>query len=418
MLVIAPKRVAEDTWAKETEKWDHLSHLKISKILGDASTRRSAIRQDADIYVVNRENVPWLCEEIGPDWKFDTVIIDELSSFKSPSAKRFKALRRNLGKMNRVIGLTGTPAPKGYIDLWSELYLIDKGERLGRTVTKYRNTFFLPDKMSGHIVYSYRLKDGAREQIDSLLKDICMSLDKETYLSLPGQEYQEYRIDAPEALIRQYRQFKRDRVMEAADESGEVIAANAATLTGKLLQFGNGAIYAETEDGRQTVRHIHDLKLDALEEIVESVREENEPLLVLYAYRHDRDRITERLNKRFGKGTVESLDTPEDITRWNSGKMAVALAHPASVGHGLNLQYGGHIIVWFGLPWSLELYQQANERLNRPGQKHKCIIIHLIMNNMHDEFVLKALRERKKEQSLLLDALKMAEEHNPGDDKM
>lgn len=400
VLVIAPLRVARDTWAREAAKWDHLQHLQVSVVLGDARERLAALERPADVYVINRENVPWLCETLF-DWPFDMVVIDELSSFKSVQAKRFKALRKVRGHIRRIVGLTGTPAPNGLIDLWPQIYLLDRGERLGKTVGAYRARYFTPDRANGHIVYSYRLLPGADEAIQARIADICMSLRKEDYLSLPGQLYETVEITPPPALLKQYRQFERDRIMEAMDGDGEIVALNAAALTGKLLQFANGAIY----DDNGNPHLIHNLKLDALEDLIEAAN--GEPVLVFYAFKHDRDRIMRRVSCR-------ELATSEDIDAWNRKEIPVALAHPASVGHGLNLQEGGHIIIWFGLTWSLELYQQANERLNRPGQTHVCRIYHLVLKGTHDERVLAALERKDTSQRALIDALRATlEERKP-----
>lgn len=400
VLVIAPLRVARDTWAREAAKWDHLQHLRVSVVLGDARERLAALERPAEVYVINRENVPWLCETLF-DWPFDMVVIDELSSFKSVQAKRFKALRQVRGHIRRIVGLTGTPAPNGLIDLWPQIYLLDRGERLGKTVGAYRARYFTPDRVNGHIVYSYRLLPGADEAIQARIADICMSLRKEDYLSLPGQLYETVEITPPPALLKQYRQFERDRIMEAMDGDGEIVALNAAALTGKLLQFANGAIY----DDNGNSHLIHNLKLDALEDLIEAAN--GEPVLVFYAFKHDRDRIMRRVSCR-------ELVTSEDIDAWNRKEIPVAIAHPASVGHGLNLQEGGHIIIWFGLTWSLELYQQANERLNRPGQTHVCRIYHLVLKGTHDERVLAALERKDTSQRALIDALRgTLEERKP-----
>lgn len=400
VLVIAPLRVARDTWAREAAKWDHLQRLRVSVVLGDARERLAALERPADVYVINRENVPWLCETLF-DWPFDMVVIDELSSFKSVQAKRFKALRKVRGYIRRIVGLTGTPAPNGLIDLWPQIYLLDRGERLGKTVGAYRARYFTPDRANGHIVYSYRLLPGADEAIQARIADVCMSLRKEDYLSLPGQLYETVEITPPPALLKQYRQFERDRIMEAMDGDGEIVALNAAALTGKLLQFANGAIY----DDNGNSHLIHNLKLDALEDLIEAAN--GEPVLVFYAFKHDRDRIMRRVSCR-------ELVTSEDIDAWNRKEIPVAIAHPASVGHGLNLQEGGHIIIWFGLTWSLELYQQANERLNRPGQTHVCRIYHLVLKGTHDERVLAALERKDTSQRALIDALRgTLEERKP-----
>lgn len=394
MLVIAPLRVAENTWSKETEKWEHLRHLKISKVMGSAKQRLAALAAPADVYVINRENVLWLVETIGKDWPFRIVVIDELSSFKSAQAKRWKALRRVRSRIDRIIGLTGTPRPNGLEDLWPEAYLLDQGERLGRTLSVFRTKYLVPEKMNGHIVYSYRPREGAEAEVYEKLSDICMSIRKEDVLSLPGQLYEDVVLEPSKALLRRYKQFEREKVLECLDDNGQIIAGTEAALTNKLLQFANGAIY-DLDGG---VHHIHDIKLDALEEMVEAAG--GDPVLVLYAYRHDADRIRGRIPCR-------ALDKPSDIDAWNRGEIPVALAHPASIGHGLNLQDGGHIIIWYGLTWNLELYQQANERLNRPGQKHVCRIYHLILGGTHDERVLRALNNKDKGQAAAIEALRL-----------
>ena len=336
----------------------------------------------------------WLVETLGNRWKFPIVVIDELSSFKSAQAKRWKALRRVRGRIHRIIGLTGTPRPNGLEDLFPEIYLLDQGERLGRTLGAFRARYLIPEKMSGHIVYSYRPKEGAEDEVYTKLSDICMSIRKDDVLSLPGQIYEDVELDAPPDILKKYKQFEKDKVMECLDAEGEIVAGTEAALTNKLLQFANGAIY--DLDGQ--VHRIHDIKLDALEEMLEEAG--GEPVLVLYAYKHDADRIRERIKCR-------ALDKPEDMDAWNRGEIPVALAHPASIGHGLNLQEGGHLLIWFGLPWSLELYQQANERLNRPGQKNVCRIYHLILKGTHDERVLKSLQNKEKGQAGALEALRL-----------
>ena len=394
VLVIAPKRVAENTWSKECQKWPHLQHLRVVKIMGTAKQRIDAILTKADIYVINRENVVWLVDLLQNRWPFKIVVIDELSSFKSAQAKRFKALRRVRGRIKRIIGLTGTPRPNGIEDLWPEVYLLDQGERLGKTISTFRSRYLVPDKMNGHVVYSYRPKDGAEAEIYDRLADICMSTRKEDVLDLPGQIYEDIELEPSPALRKQYKQFERDKVLECLDADGEVVAGSAAALTNKLLQFANGAIY----DMDGVAHHLHDVKLDALEEMLEEAG--GDPVLVLYAYKHDADRIKTRVKCR-------ALDTPEDIDAWNRGEIPVALAHPASIGHGLNLQEGGHIIIWFGLTWSLELYQQANERLNRPGQRNVCRVYHLILKGTHDERVLKSLKNKDEGQAAAIEALRL-----------
>ncbi len=394
MLVIAPKRVAENTWSKETAKWEHLRHLRISTVIGSAKERQAALDATADLYVINRENVGWLVEHLGGRWPFPIVVIDELSSFKNQQAKRWKALRRVRGRIKRIIGLTGTPRPNGLEDLWPEIYLLDGGARLGRTVGSFRQQFLVPERMNGFVVYSYRPKEGAEAEVYERISDICMSVRKEDVITLPGQIYEDVEVTPPPSILKQYKQFEKEKVMECLDDNGEIIAGSAAALTNKLLQFANGAIY--DLDGQ--VHKIHDLKLDALEELVEAAG--GDSVLVLYNYQHDKDRIMERIDCRL-------LDTPEDIEAWNSGEIPVALAHPASIGHGLNLQDGGHIIVWFGLTWSLELYQQANERLNRPGQKHVCKVYHLMLKGTHDERVLQALQRKDIGQAAAIEALRL-----------
>ena len=394
VLVIAPKRVAENTWSKEADKWEHLHHLRVVKIMGTAKQRQEALCEVGDVFVINRENVVWLVEHIGKHWPFPIVVIDELSSFKSARAKRWKALRRVRGRIRRTIGLTGTPRPNGLGDLWSEAYLLDRGERLGRTLSAFRARYLVPEKMNGHIVYSYRPREGAESEVYERLSDICMSIRKEDVLSLPGQIYEDVVLTAPPALLKKYKQFERDKVLECLDEDGEIVAGTAAALTNKLLQFANGAIY----DIDGNVHHIHDIKLDALEELVEAAG--GDPVLLLYSYKHDAERIRQRI-------TCRALDTPEDIDAWNRGEIPVALAHPASIGHGLNLQDGGHILIWYGVPWSLELYQQANERLNRPGQKNVCRIYHLILKGTHDERVLRSLNNKDKGQAAAIEALRL-----------
>ena len=428
VLVIAPKRVAENTWSKETAKWEHLSHLRISTVIGSAKERRAAIAQLADIYVINRENVGWLVDEMGGFWPFPIVVIDELSSFKNQQAKRWKALRRVRGRIKRIIGLTGTPRPNGLEDLWPEIYLLDGGARLGKTVGAFRQRYLVPERMNGFVVYSYRPKEGAESEVYERISDICMSVRKEDVITLPGQIYEDVEISAPPVLLKQYKQFEKEKVMEwwavreAQKGAGiydrviredyeklsefsrsvgvdpnihtDIVAGSAAALTNKLLQFANGAIY--DMDGQ--VHEIHNLKLDALEELLEAAG--GDSVLVLYNYQHDKDRIMERIDCRL-------LDTPEDIEAWNRGEIPVAIAHPASIGHGLNLQDGGHIIVWFGLTWSLELYQQANERLNRPGQKHVCKVYHLMLKGTHDERVLQALQRKDIGQAAAIEALRL-----------
>lgn len=407
-LVIAPKRVAEDTWSREAGKWDHLRGLRVVKVLGTAAQRAAALAQDGDVYVINRENVVWLVETLGANWPFDGIVIDELSSFKSARAKRWKALRRVAGMATYVYGLTGTPAPNGYIDLWPEIYLLDRGDRLGRTLGAFRDTYFSPGAHKGHVVYEWRLKPGAKERIDAKLSDLCLSMSKADWLDLPACIYNTVEVQLSAEARAIYDRFKAEKILpllhgaeglRLAEDTGEnydaaVIGDMAATVSGKLLQMANGAVY--DEDG--AVFHIHDEKLDALEEIAEA--NPNQPLLVFYAYRHDLTRIQERFPK------AVKLRDSETIRDWNAGRIPMLLCSPASAGHGLNLQEGGHIIVWFGLPWSLELYQQANDRLHRMGQT-QAVIVHLIVaRGTYDERVVDVLAGKEATQKGLLDALK------------
>lgn len=394
VLVIAPKRVAEHTWAKEREKWAHLRHLRVVKIMGTAKQRQDALKEQADIFVVNRENVVWLTEQVGKHWPFPIVVIDELSSFKSAQSKRWKALRRVRGQIKRVIGLTGTPRPNGIEDLYPEIYLLDRGERLGKTITSFRSRYLVPEKMNGNIVYSYRPRDGAEKEIYDKLSDICMSISKDDVLKLPGQLLENIELLPPPALLKKYKQFEREKVLECMDGNGDIMAGTEAALLGKLTQFAGGSIY--DMDGQ--AHHIHDVKLDALEELIEEAG--GDPVLVLYGYKHEADRIRARIPCR-------SLDTAADIDAWNRGEIPVALAHPASIGHGLNLQDGGHITVWYTLTYSLELYEQANERMNRPGQKHVCIVYHLILKGTVDEKILAALARKESGQRGAIEALKL-----------
>jgi len=397
-LVIAPKRVAENTWTKECEKWAHLSALRVFPIMGDKDKRLAALARaragEGDIYVINRDNVVWLIEACCSSWPFKIVVIDELSSFKSSQAKRWKALRKVRGKIERIIGLTGTPRPNGIEDLWPEVYLLDQGKRLGRTLGSFRDNYLLPDKRSGQIIYSYKPRPGAEDAVYTEISDICMSINKADVLSLPGQIYENIELNLAPAMLKKYKQFERDKVLENIGADGCIMAGSEAALTNKLLQFANGAIYDETGEAVP----LHDTKLDALEELIEEAG--GDPVIVLYAYKHDAARIRQRISCR-------QLDTTDDIAAWNRGEIPVAIAHPASIGHGLNLQDGGHIIIWYGLSWSLELYQQANERLNRPGQKNVCRIYHLICKGTHDERVLRALERKDKGQAAALEALRL-----------
>ncbi len=397
VLVIAPKRVAEDTWSTEVEKWDHLKHLRISKILGTPRKRLEAAESDADIYVTNRENVEWLVDNYFKHWKWDTLIIDELSSFKSSKAKRFRALKKVRPYFKRIVGLTGTPAPNSLIDLWPQLYLLDGGERLGKTITGYRERYFVPGDRNQFVVFNYNLREGAEEAIHNKISDICVSMKADDYLDMPERIDNIVRIDMPKKALKEYEELEKELIIQLDDE--DISASNSAVLTGKLLQMCNGAIYA---DETKEVINIHDEKLNALMDIIEAAN--GKPVLIFYSFKHDLIRIKDYLNKNKIKG--QELGGPEDIKKWNDGEIPVLLLHPASAGHGLNLQYGGNIIVWFGLTWSLELYQQACARLYRQGQKESVVIHHIIARSTVDEDVMKALQGKELNQNLLLEAVK------------
>lgn len=396
VLVIAPLRVAEDTWSTEVEKWDHLKHLKISKILGTKKQRKEALNKDADIYVTNRENVDWLVSECFDSWIWDMVIIDELSSFKSSKAKRFRALKKVRPYFKRIVGLTGTPAPNSLIDLWPQIYLLDGGQRLGKTITGFKDRYFNPGRRNGYVVYNWELKQGAEEAIQNKISDICISMKADDYLDIPERIDNRVEISLSKKALEIYKKLEKELVIEIAEE--DITAANSAVLTNKLLQMANGAIYSESKE----VVNIHDEKLGKLEEIIDTSN--GKSVLVFYNFKHDYNRISEMLTKK--KITYQTLNDSEDIKKWNEGEIQVALLHPASAGHGLNLQYGGNIIVWFGLTWSLELYQQANARLHRQGQKEIVIIHHLISKGTVDEDVMNALANKEVNQNMLLEAVK------------
>ena len=389
ILVIAPKRVAEDTWPKELKKWEHLIGMKASLVMGTKKQREQALAEDADIYIINRENVVWLVEN--HRWDFSTVVIDELSSFKSSKAQRFKALKRVRPQVSRVIGLTGTPSPNGLLDLWPQMYLLDMGQRLGRYIGAYRDRFFLPDKRNRNIIYSYKPRDGAEEAIYNLISDICISMKAEDYLSMPECLYHRVEVRMDEKEEKLYRQMEKDMLLPFED--GDVDAVNAAALSGKLLQMANGAVY----DENHKVRHIHDKKLDALEDLIEAAN--GKPVLVAYWYQHDLDRIVERFK-------AVPLKAAGDIRKWKEGKIPVAAIHPASAGHGLNIQDGGHILIWFGLTWSLELYMQCNARLWRQGQRETVMIYHIINKGTLDEDAMRSLEQKDCGQSAIIDAVK------------
>jgi len=402
VLVIAPLRVTQSTWSGEIEKWDHLQGLRLSKVLGSEKQRIEALHQPADIYIINRENTEWLVDYYGRKWPFDMVVIDELSSFKNPRSKRFRALRKVRPLIKRIVGLTGTPAPNGLIDLWSQIYLLDQGERLGKTLTGYRNRYFDPGRRNQNIVFEWIPKPFAEERIYEKISDICVSMKAEDWLQLPGRIDNAIEVELPEKAKSQYKQLEKDLILPLL--GSDVTAANAAVLTNKLLQMANGAIYDEFGEAKE----IHDAKLEALEEVVEAAN--GKPVLVVYSYRHDLDRIKNQLKKY----KPRTLDSDQDVQDWNAGKTQVLLLHPASGGHGLNLQTGGNIIVWFGLTWGLEYYQQANARLYRQGQIERVIVHHIVAKGTMDEEVLKALTGKAATQNDLMEAVKAKIEQYKG----
>lgn len=397
VLIVAPLRVARSTWAAEIEKWDHLNGIRYSIAIGKAEQRRAALRKDADIYLINRENVPWLVEESGIPFDFDMLVIDELSSFKNCQAKRFKALMKVRPKVRRVVGLTGTPSSNGLMDLFAEYRALDMGERLGRFITRFRLQYFTPDKTNGQVVYSYKLRPGADKQIYDKISDITISMKGIDHLKMPELISAEYPVYLDEKEREKYERMKKDLILEIPD--GEITASNVATLSGKLTQMANGAIY--TDDGK--VEHVHDRKLDALEDIVEAAN--GKPVLVAYWFKHDLSRISERLTK-LGVRFMQ-LDTDESIREWNRGELTVGLIHPASAGHGLNLQSGGSTLVWFGMIWSLELYQQTVARLWRQGQTSGTVVVqHIVAEGTIDMRIRKALEAKDNTQAALIDAVK------------
>ena len=396
-LVVAPIRVASFSWPAEIEKWDHLAGLKYSVAVGTAAERLAALKKQADIYLINRENVQWLISESGIPFDFDMVVIDELSSFKNHQTKRFKALMKVRPKVKRIVGLTGTPSSNGLMDLWAEFRLLDMGERLGRFIGQYRTSYFRPDKQNGQVVFSYKPLPGAEKQIYSKISDITISMKSTDHLRMPELVDSRYTVYLSETEREKYEELKKDLVLQLPD--GEITAANAASLSGKLSQMADGAVYT---DAGETIA-IHERKLDALEDIIEAAY--GKPVLVAYWFRHDFERISERLQKL--KIPYARLDTDGSIRKWNAGEIPVALIHPASAGHGLNLQSGGNTLVWFGLTWSLELYQQTVARLWRQGQASETVVVqHIITKGTIDERIMKALSEKDTTQAALIDAVK------------
>lgn len=394
VLVIAPKRVAEDTWAQEIDKWSHLSNLTISLVLGTPKQRTEALAKDADIYVTNKENTKWICEKFRKDWPFDMLVIDELSTFKNSDSQRFKILKKQMPLVDRFVGLTGTPAPNNLIDIWSQIYLIDGGERLGKYKTHFKQAYFYPTHQVSENVYNWALRNGADDAIYNKISDITVSIKSEDYLEMPERidNAQEVKLSKKERAV--YDQLKADMVIEdEADANKDIEALTSATLTQKLLQLSNGAVY--TLDG--TYKTIHDKKLERLDEIIEEAQ--GKPILLFYSFKHDKERILERYD------FAEELKG-DYMERWNNGDIKLLIAHPASAGHGINLQYGGSIAVWFGLTWNLEHYEQANARLFRQGQTETTVIHHIMTENSVDQDVYKGLQNKQLGQNALMQAVK------------
>lgn len=392
VLVIAPLRVARDTWPDEIRKWDHLRSLTYSVAVGTETERKAALMQKVSVYLINRENIQWLIEESGLPFDYDMVVIDELSSFKSYQAKRFRSLLKVRPTVKRIVGLTGTPSSNGLMDLWAEFRILDLGKRLGRFITHYRNTYFVPDKRNGQVIFSYKPREGAEDEIYTAISDITISMKAVDHLKMPECVMNEVKVTLSEKERKTYDTMKADLVVSLGDE--QIDAGNAAALANKLSQMANGAVYGEDK----RVFPIHDRKLDTLEDLIEAAN--GKPVLVAYWFKHD----LERIQKRF---TIREIKTSRDITDWNNGRIPVAVIHPASAGHGLNLQAGGSTLIWFGLTWSLELYQQTNARLWRQGQKSETVVIHhIIAENTIDERIMNALRRKDKTQSALIDAVK------------
>lgn len=398
VLVIAPKKVAEGTWTREASKWDHTRIIRVSKVMGDKATREKALKEAADVYIINRDNVAWLVDYLKNSWDFDMVIIDESSSFKDSKTKRFRSLRRVMPKVKRLVELTGTPSPNGLLDLWPQIYLLDSGERLGKTLTAYRERYFRPDKRGpGGQVFTWTLKPEADKAILNKLKDICISMKAEDYLELPELVENDIIVELDDKAKKKYLTMEQDYILALPE--GEIDAMSAAALSNKLLQISNGAVY----DDHREIHEIHNCKIEAFMELLESLQ--GKPALVFYAYQHDKDRLLKAMSKvKHLKCKVFSDDG--DIDLWNSGKLNVLLAHPASAAYGLNLQEGGNNVIWFGLTWNYEQYVQANKRLHRQGQKSTVIVHRLISSGTRDEDVIKALNRKDDVQSDVMESLK------------
>ena len=397
VLIVAPLRVAKVTWSDEIDKWDHLSHLTYSVAVGSEKERLSALKKKADLYMINRENLQWLIEKSGLPFDYDMVVLDELSSFKSWQSKRFRAFMKVRPKVQRVVGLTGTPSSNGLMDLFAEFKCLDMGERLGRFITQYRNSFFIPDRMNGQVVYSYKLRPFAEEEIYRRIGDITISMKALDHLKMPELIENRYPVYMDDGEKQQYESMKKDLILPYL-ENEAITAANAAALSGKLCQMANGAVYSD----EGSVAHIHDRKLDALEDIIEAAQG---PILLCYWFKHDLERITKKLDEL--KVEYARISSDGSIRMWNEGKFQVGLIHPASAGHGLNLQAGGNHIVWFGLTWSLELLEQTNARLWRQGQRAETVVVqYLVTAGTIDERILDAISKKEKDQNALIDAVK------------
>ena len=399
VLVIAPKKVAEGTWTREAAKWDHTQMLRVSPVLGSQAKRIRALNTSADLYIINRENVCWLVDYYRNAWPFDMVVVDESSSFKSHSAKRFKALASVSSRIDRMVELTGTPSPNGLDDLWSQIFLLDGGERLGKRHTQFRERYFQPDKRGADgMVYSYEAKPGTEESILKQISDICISMKAEDYLQLPDVTYHEIPVELDSKSLKAYYELEREMVLQLPEDDETISVTSAAALSNKLLQLANGALY---DEDRQ-VHEVHNCKIEAFLELIESLQ--GKPALVFYNYQHDRARILKALEK--SGLAVRELKTTQDEDDWNAGKIQVLLTHPASSAYGLNLQQGGNHVVWFGLTWNYELYTQANKRLHRQGQKEKVIIHHLVCSGTRDTDVMQALQRKDDVQSWVMESLK------------
>lgn len=398
VLIIAPKKVAEGTWSKEKDKWNHTKDFRVSLVLGSQQKRIKALSVNADLYIINRENIPWLVDYLRNDWYFDTVVIDESSSFKNSQSKRFKALKMVLPKINRLIELTGTPSPNGVEDLWAQIYLLDQGERLEKYITYFRNRYMEPNKRNRSQIFDYKVKEGVYDHIINKISDICISMKSEDYLELPDLSYNEIPVVLNDKARKDYDKMERDFVLELEEAEEDITAVNAAALSNKLLQISNGAVY----DNSGIYTEVHNAKIDSFLELVESLQ--GRSLLVFYNFQHDKERIKKALEK--SNLVVRELKTTQDEDDWNDRKIDILLTHPASAAYGLNLQEGGNHVCWFGLTWNLEHYQQANKRLHRQGQKEKVIIHHLVTQDTRDEDVMRALDSKADVQEEILQSLK------------